>query len=1457
MLKKYLNKTKVKKIQYFEKTNNIQIHLLANKIDIIELLNKINEINKELESYIHNLEYVDVKFDFEKDLFIEFENDISNDMTAEVLYEFIIYKLKDFDKTNSITKKFYLTKNDPENLMVVASSSKISEVIQKFLNRYQVFLNNIGLKYKDIQIKIDQDKFNIEYKIKKPSNEYIPIENIDQSNNDYSSSQTFSRPTTQRSNSGFSELTKEDILRKEEMKSKFFIGKVFGIDEKKYSNGKGKLFIISVHNEIINQAINIVKFTNDLDEVLKFEINDHVKFYGNYKKDNYSRDVISFQLISSFYEKVDPKKYSISYENIKDERIRDEFHLHTNMSVMDGVGTPINYFEVAKDKNIKTITITDHNSVQSFPSAFLASKKYPDIKLNYGVEFDVIDDVNTVIVRNPRDQLLKNTEMIFFDIEATGLSSFVNELIEFGAVKLTSEGELIRKQFFVKTQNPIPPHITAITNITNEDIKDGMELVDALKEIKEFIGDSILVAHNADYDIGFLNNIYLQNNLEGITNPVIDSLKVSWMLNPDSTKHRLGTLAKKYSIEYDEIGSHRADYDADVLYHVYENFEVELGKVGITNLNDFNDHLNKIYTKQFSSHVTVIAKNQKGLKDLFKLTSKAHIDDFNTERSNPQIRLSTLVDFKKDGNILVGSACSNGFLWQEINNGLSKKYFEDLYDFYEIFTLSNYRNLVIGNYFTEEELIKVIKEIIHLGEVNNKPVLLTGDVHYPTQNDKLARSVYIVNKGLGGRRHPLFNFKNQKNLDFPDAHLKSVLEIENEMTFLTKEEFNKIVIENPSLINEQIEKIIPLKDKLYPPIIDNSREEFLALVNKNISEKYGDNIDPLIQERIDKELNSIIGNGYDIIYYLSSLAVRKSLEDGYLVGSRGSVGSSIIATLSEITEVNPLQAHYYCEKCKEVEFVDTLGSGYDLPETKCEKCGSIRKGEGNNIPFETFLGFNGDKVPDIDLNFSGEYQLKIHDYIKDILSEDNVFRAGTISTVATRTAYGYVKNFLEVTENNSAQKADISYLSSKVEGTKRTTGQHPGGLIVVPNDMEIFDFTPINFPGNDANSPWKTTHFDFHSIHDNLLKLDFLGHLDPTVLKFLAELTGVDPKTIPLNDKKVLHLFESNEELNIKYPELMEEKLGILGIPEFGTSFVRELVADASPKTFSDLVRISGLSHGTDVWLGNAKDLIKDGKADLSEVISVRDDIMSYLIKKGLNTTDSFTIMEQVRKGRGITESQEREMRKNTVPEWYIDSCKKIKYMFPKAHATAYVIMAFRVAWYKINYPREYYASFFTKRDTEFAMDILFKNVDGKIESKYREEIFESYKNLKHKQDKTDKEIGVLSTLEIFIEMLARGLEFEPISLSKSHSFNWRVDKETKKLIPPFIIVDGLGNIAAQKLYENNIETPYVSKSDFKDRSGVNKTQYQFFDEFGILYDLDEDEEVVVTKTKKQKSFGI
>ncbi len=1470
MFEEYLKNSLIKSIVLNDETKELEVRLVSQKMNIVDIITKIQEIDKKIKIILEEEELPSINFDFKKNIFIEFEDELKDYEKDEYLYEFICEKIKESKVSNSFLKKFTLSFKD-KVLSLEFLNDKVQRVIENFLNNYQTFLVNIGFAFDEVKSTINPKKFKTTKVIKKrvlppisPVNEE-QIKNYSSFNNETNSGgNTYKRRYSPKKIifEEYSKMTENDFNAKKELKKKTFSGEIFSIQEKKYSNGKGKLFAISLHNHHENKSVNAIKFTNRLDEVLSFKKGDTIKVYGNYKKDNYTKDILSFQMIVDLLME-EHETEIFEREVVVDKRKRDEFHLHTSMSSMDGVGVPKDFFKEASLKNINSLTITDHNSVQAFPSAFAASKNYPNIKLNYGVEFDVIDDINTVIVRNEKDLKILNAEMVFFDIEATGLSSFVNEIIEFGALEKTydKEGNEITKlhQFFVQPSIPIPTHITEITNISDQDLKEGTtyELKEALLKIKAIFKDKILVAHNADYDIGFLNNLFIKNGIEEITNPVIDTLKLSWLLNPTAKKHRLGAFAKKNGVEYDEIGAHRADYDSEVLFKIFSNIENDFKKEGIVSLIDINKRVKEIYPKLFPKHLSILAKNQEGLKELFKLVSIAHVDSFNASRKSPLLLLSTILEMRKNNNILLGSACNNGFLWEEINNGLDKEFIFNLYDYYEIFPKAAYSNLVERNYFTEVQIEKVIKEIIALGKAKKKLVIVSGDVHYPSEEDHLSRTVYILNKGLGGRRHPLFNFANQSNVIFPEVHLRSVLQMEEEFSFLDKKLRDKLIIKNPKTLNDLIEPIIPIKDKLYPPNIENSQEKFFAIFDKNLKDKYGEDPHPVIKARIKRELDSIIGNGYLIIYYLSSLAVRKSLEDGYLVGSRGSVGSSLVATLADITEVNPLPPHYYCPKCKKIEFDNSALTGYDLPKKKCSKCKVVMQGEGNDIPFETFLGFNGDKVPDIDLNFSGEYQGKIHDYIKELLSEEKVFRAGTISTVASKTAYGYVRNFLEATSNTTFQKADIEYLTLKVEGTKRTTGQHPGGLIIVPPEMDVYDFTPINFPGNDVNSAWKTTHFDFHSIHDNLLKLDFLGHLDPTVLKMLAEITNVDPKTISLEDKDVISLFASTDKLQIKYPEILDESLGILGIPEFGTSFVRELVRDASPKTFSDLVKISGLSHGTDVWLGNAKNLIVEKVATLEEVISVRDDIMTFLISKGLPSGEAFKIMESVRKGKGLTGEWEKLMLKHNVPLWYVDSCKKIKYMFPKAHATAYVIMAFRIAWFKINYPLHYYAAFFTKRDTEFDWSFIYTVDDaGKSITREIHEIYDATISLRNKEKRTDKENGVLQTLEIVNEFLSRGFQLAPINLEKSTSFDWIVDEKNNQLIPPFIIVDGLGDVVAKNIVEQRTLKPYLSKEDFKKRSSINNTQYGFFESNGILVDL-----LSEVKTKdnkiKQKSFNL
>ncbi len=1438
MFENFLKNSKLLKVELNESNNRIKIYLSSSKMDILSLLGNIQIISEEIKKHLATKDYPPVRFDFLNDLYIEFEQELSALDKSVFLYEYLKEKILQVSKANAqMIKKFTLVFLEPNEIKIEAYNDKIASILQKFLETNKIFLNNLGFKFEKILVQINSELFKTK---KKPVLKMVRTQPLVDNPEPTPTATKRTWTRRQQSEDNYSELTVEQINQKREQKLKFFSGELFNVEEKKYSNGKGKLFLLSIFNPINEKAITAINFINDVDYQLPYKSGDFIKVYGSFKRDNYSKAIESFQLIVDFIKPSEPLINNSFEQDFSSAPERAEFHLHTSMSTMDGIGTVDLFLNEAKNKNINTLTILDHNSVQAYPDAYNFSKRFPEIKINYGVEFDVIDDINLVIVRNERDEKLINSEYVFFDIEATGLSSLVNEMIEFGGEKLLADGSTTPLQFFVKPSEPIPAHIQELTSISDEDVANGLSEKEALLKIKEFIGDAILVAHNADYDIGFLNNLYQKNGMEPISNPIIDTLKVSWLINPDSKKHRLGAIAKKYNIDYDEEGAHRADYDAKVLRQVYEHFLNEFKELDLKNLLDFNKRLEQIHPKVFSKHISVIAKNQKGLKEIYRLISKAHIETFNVSRNLPQLLLSVLLEFKANGNLLIGSACSNGFLWEEINNGLSLDFFKTIYDYYEIFPPSAYQNLVVNNFYTEKQIAFILQTIQTLGSELQIPVIISGDVHYPKKADAIARTVYILNKGLGGRAHPLFNYRNRNNLVFPQVHLKASSEMATEFeTIFDTKILNQLLYDNPKALNKQIEVVVPIREGLFPPKIEGSKEEFINYLNKNLEDKYGKNPPELIQKRVARELDSIINNGYDIIYYLSSLAVRKSLEEGYLVGSRGSVGSSLVATLSDITEVNPLPAHYHCPKCKTVEFIEGVGSGYDLVDKECPKCKTIIRGEGNNIPFETFLGFKGDKVPDIDLNFSGEYQGEIHNYIKELLSEENVFRAGTISTVAQRTAFGYVKNFLEISNNNTFQKADIARLSGIVEGTKRTSGQHPGGLIIVPNDKDIYDFTPINYPGNDVNSQWKTTHFDFHSIHDNLLKLDLLGHLDPSVLKMLQRLTNIDPKTIPLNDAQVLELFNSTNPLKVKNKEILEENIGILGIPEFGTNFVRELVKDVSPDTFADLVRISGLSHGTDVWLGNAKELIASKEASLKEVISVRDDIMTYLIDKGLDNSSAFFIMESVRKGKGLTPEWEKMMLENQVPKWYIDSCKKIKYMFPKAHATAYVIMAFRIAWYKINYPLEYYATFFSKRDTEFALEILFKKDGaGNIISREADELFDSYQTLKL-SERNDKENTIFQTLEIVLEMYARGYKISPIDLNDSFSHDWQPDpKHQNALLPPFIIIEGLGDVAAQKIADQAALEPYLTLEDFKARSGLNKTLIEKFETSGLLKNL-------------------
>ncbi len=1393
---------------------NVTFDFKDSEVDKSELILFFFELLKK-ENLDNKLKLEDIKVIFNSKNVKDVKNEILD------VYQAILFLLRK-EELKIKRSSFFLEYNKEfEQIEIVVETSKEYNF---FLNKFKSInniLKNLSIISSNISLRQDGKYFNKEKLFAKESKKNDPLERKKETNR------------------------KVDMIRsvylnpldKNEKENVSFKGEIFRVDERKIKNNLTILnYMISGPDRQVIDAVFVGRVDKNFNVHSK---GTKVIVSGDWKKDNYSNE---FKLKNIRIEKLNEEEEEL--EIFKNSKPRSELHVHTKMSVMDGVSSVEEYFKKAKEENIKAIAITDHNSVQSFPDLDFAAKKYKDIKPIYGVEFNAYDD-STEIIINPRDEELLRAEYIFFDLETTGISPYLNEIIEFGAVKQVNGSIVERKQMFIKPSKPIPKTITELTSITDEDVKDAKTIEEAIIEIKEWIGDSILVAHNAFFDYSFLNSVYKKNGLGELKNPVIDTLKISWLVNKTLKNHRLGTVARNENQTYDESIAHRADYDAEILQKTYENILYKLFDLGIRNLNQFNDRSSEILANVFDKHINVIAKNKEGLKDLYKLVSKSHIKYFDKKRGLPSLPLSEILNNRE--NLLIGSSCSNGFLWDDISNDVNHlKDRVKIFDYLEVFPPTSYSHLKRGEKYTDSDLEVMIKKIIELGKENNIPVIASSDAHYSTKSGKIIRDIYITNKSIGGRIHPLFERRNPKQ-ENPDNHLRTASEMEAEFKFLPSDVIQEIVYNNSNKIADSVDNFFSIREGLYPPKIENAEEKFKKLIEDNIERIYGKDVNPVILERVKKEVDSILKHGYGIIYYLSSLAVKKSLEDGFLVGSRGSVGSSIAATLSDITEVNPLEPHYICPKCKHHEFVEGYQSGFDLPDKECPVCKENMRGDGHWIPFETFLGFDGDKVPDIDLNFSRDHQANIHLYVKELLGEENVFRAGTISTVAERTAFGYVKNYIEVTEKEEEfNSARINYFASLAEGTKRTTGQHPGGLIVVPSDMEIYDFTPINFPGNDVNSNWLTTHFDFHSIHDNLLKLDLLGHLDPSSINMLQQLTKVDPLTIPMNDRKVLSLFLSNEAL--KYVKnYTNDDLGIIGIPEFGTKFVRELVKDAKPKTFSDLVIISGLSHGTDVWLGNAKTLIENNIAKLKDVISVRDDIMTFLINKGLDKFLSFTIMESVRKGKGLKKEWEEEMLKNGVPKWYIESCKKIKYMFPKAHATAYVMMAYRISWYKINYPLEYYATFFTKRDTEWDIDSLYKGVEGIL--KFKEDF---KKATKFELTERDKDIN--ETYEIVLELYSRGLNISKISLEKSKAKEWIIDKENNSLIPPFAILEGLGEAVAQKFVEERERQPFTSYNDFVSRSGVNKTLIQKLEEIGTLDSLERKNKI---SEKKDSVFDL
>ncbi|TRM12430.1 PolC-type DNA polymerase III [Lentibacillus cibarius] len=1182
-------------------------------------------------------------------------------------------------------------------------------------------------------------------------------------------------------------------------------GYVFSAEIRELRSGRSLLIAKATD---YTDSLQIKMFSKGDEDAEKFALLTEgmwIKARGSIQTDMYTNELA--MMANDIHEvKVEPRKDTAS-----DGEKRVEFHAHTTMSQMDAVMSPSAFIKQAANWGHKAVAITDHGGVQGFPEAHDAGQKH-GVKVLYGVEANLVDD-GVPIAYNERDVQLENGTYVVFDVETTGLSAVYDTIIELAGVKI-HQGEIVdRFESFANPHHPLSETTTDLTGITDDMVKDAPDVDVVLKDFYEWMADSILVAHNASFDIGFLDQGFQRIDYNKTSNPVIDTLELSRFLHPELRNHRLNTMCKHLDIELTQ--HHRAIYDAEATGYLLWKLVQGLLKKEITNHNQLNNHMGEgdAYKRSRPSHCILLAQTEEGLKNLYKLVSAAHVDYFYRV---PRIPRSLLQKFRK--GLLVGSACDQGEVFETMmqKSADEAEKAATFYDYIEVQPPSNYAHLIEKELVQNEaQILDIISKLVDLGKRMNKMVVATGNAHYLEQHDKIYRQILIASQS----GNPL----NRQTL--PDTPFRTTNEMLDCFRFLGEDKAKEIVVDNTNTLADNIEELSPVKDGLFTPKIEGADQEMRDLCYNRAKSIYGDPVPEMVTDRLEKELSSIIGHGFSVIYLISHKLVKKSLDDGYLVGSRGSVGSSLVATMSEITEVNPLPPHYVCTSCHYHEFITdgSVGSGFDLPDKNCPNCDVPLTKDGQDIPFETFLGFKGDKVPDIDLNFSGEYQPRAHNYTKVLFGEENVYRAGTIGTIAEKTAYGYVKGYAS-DKQLVYKNAEIDRLVQGCTGVKRTTGQHPGGIIVVPEDKEIYDFTPIQYPADDRNSEWKTTHFDFHSIHDNLLKLDILGHDDPTVIRMLQDLSGIDPKTIPTDDEEVMKIFSGTESLGVT-PEQINCKTGTLGVPEFGTRFVRQMLEDTKPNTFAELVIISGLSHGTDVWLGNAEELINEGICELPDVIGCRDDIMVYLLHKGLEASLAFTIMEYVRKGRGLKDEWIDEMKKHGVPDWYIESCKKIKYMFPKAHAAAYVLMAVRIAYFKVHHPIYFYAAYFSVRAGDFELDTMVKGSNA-IRKRIEEIMNKGI-------DASPKEKSLLTVLEVALEMCERGFSFQKVDLYQSKASEFIVDGNS--LIPPFDAVDGLGTNAAINIVQARDDGEFLSKEDLRQRSRISKTVLEYLDNHGCL----------------------
>ena len=1235
-----------------------------------------------------------------------------------------------------------------------------------------------------------------------------------------------------------------------EQKNIIIEGYVFGIDNSERKGQKATAYIINlkVSDKTDSFLVKFVRFKEEeYKQILKgLKVGKWFRIVGNVEMDNYLRQMV---LNGRSIEAIKSKDIAVTDE---EEEKRVELHVHTMMSAMDGVIEAKKLVKHAKSLGHKAVAVTDHDCLQSYPELYHAvcdinygiENEEDKFKVIYGAEMSIVNNENDLI-HNLRDYDLLETEFVVFDTETTGFTPYTDQIIEIGAVKIKNGEITDRFDELINPGRKLPEKIIELTNITDEMLEDKDTEENVTKRFMEFIGDLPMVAHNAKFDIGFISAAYNKYNLGEFSNTVLDTMSMARMLYPNWKNHKLSTLVKQLEVPWDEDAHHRADYDSEGTAIGFYKMCKTLYNRNIETTKKLYDSVDLEELLKFSRpfHMSVLVKNRTGLKNLFKIISFANTK-YLFKGDQPKLPRDEL-NAHREG-MLFGSGCVNG----EIFEAAFTKEDEELakmmqyYDYIEVKPPEVYSYLVDMESSPIKSLADIythIKKIVKVAEEAGVMVCATSDAHHLTREDKIYRDI-IANQRFNGKLHPL----NKRGITIPDMHFYTTREMLDAFSFLGEEKAKEIVVINPNKIADQceiVEVIIETGGVPFSPKIENSAQIVEDMVYNKAKDWYGDPLPDNIRDRIEQELKGIIGGGFDVIYLIAQKLVKKSNDDGFLVGSRGSVGSSFVATMMGITEVNPLPSHYRCPNCKHSIFKNDdgedlaieFGIGFDLPDKDCPKCGVKMIKDGEDMPFATFLGFNADKVPDIDLNFSDLNQAAAHEYTKVLFGEDNVYRAGTIGTVAEKTAFGFVKGYCE-DKNIIMRGIEVERLAAGCVGVKRTTGQHPGGIVVIPGYMDVYDFTPYQYPAEDVDAAWRTTHFDYHAIDQDVLKLDILGHTDPTQLRMLQDLTGIDVKTVPFDDKETMGLFLSPEPLGVTKEQIMNDT-GTLGVPEFGTNFTIGMLRDTKPTTFGELIKISGLSHGTDVWLGNAQELIRKGVVPFKEVIGCRDDIMVFLMQAGMEPLKAFKIMEFVRKGKASKDPEgwskhKAAMEEAGIPDWYIGSCEKIKYMFPKAHASAYVMSAFRIAWFKVHRPAEYYASYFSTRFDDFEIETMIKGYDA-IKARINDIIGKGY-------EATSKETSLLETLKLALEATARGFKFGNIDVERSLAKNYVIDEDGKTLISPFRTLDGLGDAVANQIVEERNKKSYYCIEDFQNRGKVNASTMEKLRNLGVFKGMPE-----------------